>query len=183
MSDETSQVHGALTQPRSPVDTDHEKLVLTNASLYRRSQMADIDLPVSWLWHGYVARTQMTLLTGQWKLGKTTVKVYRLEHQTLDVGEFTGVTQPEGKPIDPYHPATYRPYFLGEFGWKPDPDHPGVPRVELLNPQEPMLYWLVPVIPRPEGSPPGPDGKDYIDFLSQHAGVPPGQEFPWGQLR
>jgi hypothetical protein len=115
--------------------------------------------------------------------GKTTVKMYRLEHQTLDVGEFTGVTQPEGKPVDPYHPATYRPYFLGEFGWKPDPDHPGVPRVELLNPQEPMLYWLVPVIPRPEGSPPGPDGKDYIDFLSQHAGVPPGQEFPWGQLR
>jgi hypothetical protein len=114
---------------------------------------------------------------------KTTVKIYRLEHRTLDVGEFTGVTQPNNHPIDPYHPATYRPYFLGEFGFVPDPNRPGKTKIDLINPQEPMLYWLVPVLPRPEGAPPDPDGKDYLDFLSQHAGVPRGQEFPWGQLR
>ena len=84
---------------------------------------------------------------------------------------------------DPYHPTTYRPYFLGEFGFRPDPDDPVKTRIELLNPQEPMLYWLVPVLPRPEGAPRDPDGKDYVDFLSQHAGVPRGREFPWDQLR
>src|SRR5262245_31098618 len=29
------------------------------------------DTPVSWLWHGYLARGDISLLTGQWKCGKT----------------------------------------------------------------------------------------------------------------
>jgi hypothetical protein len=110
--------------------------------------------------------------------GKTTVKVYRLEHKTLGVGQFTGVTSPDGKPVDPYHPTTYRPYFLGEFGFRPDPNNPGSTRIELLNPQEQMLYWLVPILPRPP-APGDPEKKTYTDYLSQHAG----SDFPWGQLR
>lgn len=110
--------------------------------------------------------------------GQTTVKMYRLEHRTLDAGQFTGVTQPGGRHVDPYYPTTYRPYFLGEFGFRPDPAHPGSTHIELLNPQEPMLYWLVPVLPR-EPAPHDPEKKAYTDYLSQHAGY----DFPWGQLR
>lgn len=109
---------------------------------------------------------------------KTTVKVYRLEHRTLDVGQFTGVTQPGGKPVPPYHPTTYRPYFLGEFGFVKDPLNPDTTRIELLNPQEPLLYWLVPVVPKP-AVPGDAEQKTYTDYLSQHAGF----DFPWPQLR
>lgn len=110
--------------------------------------------------------------------GKTTVKMYRLEHRTLDAGQFTGKTQPDEKPVPPYHPTTYRPYFLGEFGFRPDPAHPGSTRIELLNPQEPMLYWLVPIVPQ-EPVPGDPEKKAYRDYLSQHAG----HNFPWELLR
>jgi hypothetical protein len=106
---------------------------------------------------------------------RTTVKMYRFEHRTLDVLAFTGVNPPlDGsadsaapprRPIDPYHPTTYRPYYLGEW------DVFGT----LLNPQEPMLYWLVPVLPNPAGL----NGKDYDDVLSKQAGA----EFDWRQLR
>lgn len=90
---------------------------------------------------------------------KTTVKIYRVEHRLLGAPEFI-------KGMNPYHPTTYKPYFVGEF------DVYG----NLLNPQEPMLYWLVPVIPRPT---PDEKGRTYLDFLSEHAGL----EFEWGQLR
>jgi hypothetical protein len=80
------------------------------------------------------------------------------------------------RPGDPYHPTTYRPMFLGEFGFVKDPATPDQPaRVELLNPQEPLLYWLVPVIPHPERAAPN----DYDDLMSKHAGLP----FDWSQLR
>jgi hypothetical protein len=110
--------------------------------------------------------------------GKTTVRVYRLEHRTLNVGQYTGVTMPGGKPVPPYDPTTYRPYFLGEFGFVKDPNHPDSTRIELLNPQEPMLYWLVPILPKP-AAPGDPEQKTYTDYLSLHAGY----NFPWGQLR
>ncbi|MBX9626354.1 MAG: hypothetical protein K2X82_21320, partial [Gemmataceae bacterium] len=97
---------------------------------------------------------------------KTTVKVYRIEHKTLGVGEFTGVGTATRRPLDPYDPTTYRPFFLGEF------DGLG----QLVDPKEPMLYWLVPVLPKP----PGPaDKKTYKDYMSLHAGL----EFDWDQFR
>jgi hypothetical protein len=108
---------------------------------------------------------------------RTTLKVYRLEHQTLRVEQFIGVGNPDGKPTDPYHPTTYRPYFLGEFRLtSEDPAHPRKPRVELVDPQADMLYWLIPVLPNPT---PGADKKDYVDYLSIHAG----HAFDWSQLR
>jgi hypothetical protein len=93
---------------------------------------------------------------------KTTVKVYRLQHNTMSVEEFINWPKPEA-PLSPYHPTTYRPYFLGEFD----------ARGALVNPQEPMLYWLVPVLPRRGGAAPGdPNHRDYVDYLSFHALYP-----------
>ncbi len=109
---------------------------------------------------------------------KTTLKIYRLEHRTLPVEQFTGVGNPGGVPQSPYHPVTYRPYFLGEFRLtSEDPAHPNRPRVELVDPQADMLYWLVPILPAP--GPVAPDKKDYVDYLSTHAG----HAFDWSQLR
>jgi hypothetical protein len=100
---------------------------------------------------------------------RTSVKVYRIEHEMLTVQEYV-------KGADPFHPITYRPYFLGEFRFEPDPTDPDHrrTRITLADPQEKLLYWLVPILPRAGG--PGfndPTGKDYDDYLSAHAlGVP-----------
>jgi len=109
---------------------------------------------------------------------RTTVKIYRIEHRTLDVGSFTGKLNYDHKPGDPYYPTTYYPYFLGEFGFLKDPDT-GKIRVDLKDPREPMLYWLVPVVERVGGVPGDPNKKDYVDYFSIHAG----SEFDWRQLR
>src|SRR3954451_22113821 len=50
-----------------------ESLTRTICRLFRRSQAAHLDAPMSWVWHGYVTRHQLTLFTGQWKIGKTTL--------------------------------------------------------------------------------------------------------------
>jgi hypothetical protein len=53
---------------------------------------------VSWLWHGYLAHGALTLLTSQWKSGKTTlvsVLLSRLEHG----GEFAGLPLAPGNAV------------------------------------------------------------------------------------
>jgi hypothetical protein len=96
---------------------------------------------------------------------RTTVKMYRLEHSTLGVEEFINWRKNPAINSDPYQPITYRPYFLGEYNARGD----------LLEPQEPMLYWLVPITPRPGGVPPGDSTKrDFLDYLSFHALGPDG---------
>jgi RecA-family ATPase len=45
----------------------------TGHFLYRPSEITDTDSPVEWLWDGYLARKHLTLLTGQWKIGKSTL--------------------------------------------------------------------------------------------------------------
>lgn len=93
-------------------------------------------------------------------LRKTTVKIYRVQHNTLSVEEYINALKRPGVITNPYHPTTYRPYFLGEFNVRGD----------LINPQESMLYWLVPILPRPGGVPPGATNKrEYIDWMSFHA--------------
>jgi len=116
---------------------------------------------------------------------KTTVKVYRIEHQTMRIEQFE-TRMPNGRYQDPYHPGTYRPYFLGEYDARGD----------LVNPQEELLYWMVPVIPytAAPNDPDNPFKKDYIDYMSVHAlewsarEVLKGDEskgpvFNWSQLR
>ncbi len=87
----------------------------------------------------------------------TTVKMYRLQHNTMGIDEFINWRKRPNVNTSPYHPLTYRPFFLGEFD----------ARGNLLNPQEPMLYWLVPIIPRPAGL--GENKRDFFDYMSFHA--------------
>lgn len=111
---------------------------------------------------------------------RTTVKVYRLEHRDLVPAQLV-------RHESPYHPSTYRPYFLGEFNvWG-----------KLINPQEEMLYWMVPIVPRTPvpNDPDDPFKKDYLDYLSVHAleindvkevlraDENAGWVFKWSQLR
>ncbi|QDU19691.1 hypothetical protein [Urbifossiella limnaea] len=108
---------------------------------------------------------------------RTTLKMYRLEHRTLPVEAFIGVGNPDGVPTNPYNPMTYRPYFLGEYRLtSEDPNHPRKARVELVDPQADMLYWLIPIMPN---AGPGADKKPFVDHLSIHAG----HAFDWSQLR
>lgn len=116
---------------------------------------------------------------------RTTVKIYRLEHRTLAVEHFT-TRGPDGKPQTVYHPGTYRPFFLGEYD----------ARGTLVDPQEPLLYWMIPIIPRTPipNDPKDPFRKEYLDYLSAHAlemsledvlkaDESKGQVFNWSQLR
>ncbi len=91
---------------------------------------------------------------------RTTVKIYRLEHTVMPVELFTNARKAPGATVDPYHPTTYRPFFLGEFD----------ARGTLLDPEEPMLYWLVPILPRPGVGAKASDKRaPYADYMSLHA--------------
>lgn len=89
---------------------------------------------------------------------KTTVKIYRLEHMTLPADHFRRKL-PDGTEQNPYHPGTFRPYFMGEF------DAHG----NLLDPQDPLLYWMVPIYPIPPQPGTDPKKKSYYDYMSVHA--------------
>jgi hypothetical protein len=88
------------------------------------------------------------------------VKVYRVTHQMLTAQQFA-----EGN--DPFDPATYYPYYLGEY------DAEG----NLVDPNDPMLFWLVPILKR--SGPVGPLVRtpglpvETINYLAQHAGSDP----------
>jgi hypothetical protein len=86
------------------------------------------------------------------------LKLYRLEHRILPPQAYDKRYTGTGMALEPYHPTTYKPFFLGEF------DRDG----HLVNPQDPMLYWLVPILFRQPT--PGSDDKDYVDYMSKHAG-------------
>jgi hypothetical protein len=98
------------------------------------------------------------------------VKLFRVEHAILPADELHGRRVPYNStrkwtdPGDPFHPTTYRPYYLGEY------DSAGV----LQNPTDPMLYWLCPVLPKAV-SPADPRKRDFEDFMSKYAGF----EFDW----
>ncbi len=122
---------------------------------------------------------------------RTTVKMYRVQHSTMSVEDYVNARKRPGAVTSPYHPTTYRPYFQGEFD----------ARGNLVNPQEPMLYWLLPILPRPGGAPAGdPTKRDFLDYMSFHALGPDGlgpdttvddlgspkhkdRVFDWNQLR
>jgi len=92
------------------------------------------------------------------------VKLYRAEHRIVTTQYF--VTQK----LSPFHPTLYRVYFLGDY----------TSEGQLVDAQDPMLYWLIPIMPRPgrqKLDEPGPE--QFQDLLTEHAGY----EFPWSQLR
>lgn len=61
-------------------------------------------------------------------IGIKRIKFYRVVHKILHPHEFA-----EGN--DPLDPTSYLPYFQGEF------DGEG----KLVNPEDPFLYWLIPI--------------------------------------
>ncbi len=72
------------------------------------------------------------------------VKIYLTQHRMLNQKEFA-----DGK--DPYDQDTYWPFFVGEF------DAAG----RLLDPYNPLLYWIVPIVKQPDGP-----AKNYV---AEHA--------------
>jgi hypothetical protein len=98
------------------------------------------------------------------------VKIFRVEHRVLPAQAFLNRYDENGNKLesgnDPYHPVTYRPYYYGEFN----------PKGELINPVDPMLYWLVPIVPK---KPLNESDPDYTDYMSDYAGA----KFPWPQVR
>ena len=66
--DETQSVGFSTPEPRpaAPPSSNH-KLIWGSAGL------AAAAAPISWLWQGYLARGAVTLMTSQWKAGKTTL--------------------------------------------------------------------------------------------------------------
>jgi hypothetical protein len=82
-----------------------------------------------------------------------TVRIYRLEHPIPSLFEFSQ------REWNPHHPLGFKPYYYGEFALTPDGD------AALTDKQDPMLYWLVPILPKVKGA----DGREFEDFMSKHA--------------
>lgn len=96
------------------------------------------------------------------KMAQTTVKIYQLVHRTMSVHEArSGVA--------PYAPGSYLAYYLGEYNVFGD----------LVDPRDPMLYWLVPVYAKQPGFFTDASPDKFEDYLSRHAGLP----FDWSALR
>jgi hypothetical protein len=94
----------------------------------------------------------------------TKIRLYRAEHKIVTTPFF--VTQS----MSPFYPTLFRVYFLGDYS----------PEGQLIDPQDPMLYWVIPILPKggkrslKEFTP-----DDIDDYLSKHAGF----EFDWRSLR
>lgn len=84
------------------------------------------------------------------------IKVYRVEHRMLDPKEYV-------KGDDPFDPATYWPYYLGEY------DAEGT----LKDPDDFMLFWMVPIIRERPGPGKSGDEYEYKNWLAYHAGSDP----------
>jgi hypothetical protein len=109
------------------------------------------------------------------------IKIYRTLHMIIDLVQFHGYDPGDGRtatpPMSPYNPSTYFPYFQGEFTAKGD----------LVDSTEPLLYWLVPILPDPAHPAPldrdeyrkaGGFNRYFTEFVSKHAGCPvPTEEF------
>jgi hypothetical protein len=95
------------------------------------------------------------------------VKIYRVIHSILLPAQMEAGFQPDD-------PTTYNMYFEGEF------DRDG----KLKNPQDPFLYWLIPILrePKPgfapnpfrdheEGKKPNLDNFEVKDYSKVHAAI------------
>jgi hypothetical protein len=61
------------------------------------------------------------------------VKIYRVLHRMLSAPEL-------GMGIDPRNPRLYIPVYMGEYN----------PAGELVDDSDPLLYWILPIIPDPQ---------------------------------
>jgi hypothetical protein len=106
------------------------------------------------------------------------IKVYRVEHQLLSAEDLVkGLKYVRGDPTthrpsyegySPYDPATYLPYYQGEY------DANG----NLLDPRDPLLFWLIPIVRKPGETITGRMNsmaedvyaKYFDDYVIKHAG-------------
>jgi hypothetical protein len=98
------------------------------------------------------------------------IRVYRVTHNITMPVQFVGTGSSSG--TDLMDPTTYKPYYQGQFNKEG----------ELLDPSDPMLYWLVPIRKNPNARLEDFVGKTsrhltledykrlYQDFVYQHAG-------------
>jgi hypothetical protein len=85
------------------------------------------------------------------------VKIYRMLHSYLEPKE-TG----EGK--DPLAKDRFLPFFMGEFD----------PQGQLIDPNDPYLYWVIPSVRLRRPDDPDPD-PDTLEFVEKHAHLAPGK--------
>ena len=92
------------------------------------------------------------------------VKIYRLEHKVTTPTIFAQGAKPN-------HPTSFRPFYFGEYAL----DTKGI--AQLVDTQDPLLYWLVPILPMavPPNSPKGTE--DFKDYMSIHAKT----KFEWAE--
>lgn len=100
------------------------------------------------------------------------IRVYRTLHMIATLAEFRGydtMARRDVTPKSPYHPSLYMPYFQGKFA------RDG----RLIDPTDPMLYWLVPIAPVPGREVPldreeykrnGGFDHYFTDYVSRQAG-------------
>src|ERR1700719_1097923 len=76
-------------EPQSEVD-------LLSCVVLARDVATSTDAPPAWLWHGYLGPGRVTLLTSQWKSGKTTL-VSLLLARMQQGGQLAGLPVSAGK--------------------------------------------------------------------------------------
>jgi hypothetical protein len=100
------------------------------------------------------------------------VKIYRVQHDFVDMSPI-GPFVEDG--MDPRHPATYKPYYLGEY----DPEGRLLDisqfdlQGNLIKAGDPFLFWLLPMLPDDPGDLNGYMAKSRIkSWVAVHAGDP-----------
>jgi hypothetical protein len=100
----------------------------------------------------HVARDPKSRSPGAPDTPVKSVKVYRVLHSILTAQEMASGISPE-------EPSKLLPVYMGEF----DPDG------TLLDPGDPLLYWVVPILREPDGK----GGFAVKDYVAVHAGSAP----------
>jgi hypothetical protein len=108
----------------------------------------------------YARHVAKTYGSGRPGVGVKSIKIYLTQHRLLSQQQYANKE-------DPYDKASYLPFFVGEY------DKDG----RLLNPFDPLLYWIVPIIKVPkydaETGRVLPGQFEYKNYVTWHAGSDP----------
>jgi hypothetical protein len=83
----TQRISILISLGENQMTAEHSRAVIPEAK--RLDDLDGATAPVAWLWHGYLARESITLLTSLWKTGKTTL-LSALLGRLRDGGLFAG---------------------------------------------------------------------------------------------
>lgn len=112
----------------------------------------------------YARHVSKTYGSGRPGVPVKSIKVYLTQHRLLSQDQYAGK---DARMSDPYDKASYLPFFVGDF------DAEG----RMLNPLDPLLYWLVPIIKVPKYNPetgaPIAGAAEYKNYVHIHAGSDP----------